>query len=211
MAVLPNVPTSFVPHQTKSTRTKSVVPNVSGVFSVLAYGVLVIVLIGSVGLFFYARLLTATKAARVEELAHAEASIDPLTVRDLARLSHRLSAGQGLLDQHVAFSNFFFVIEKLIPQNVRFTGLHVLTDSAGTTKVRGNGVAKSFNALALASESFSADNNVRDALFSHITVDPKTGTVGFDFVATLDTSLIIYTPTDTGNEFTSPPIEQPSL
>ena len=196
MAPLPTIPTSFVPHATTTTTRRNAGPEFGGMFGFVAYSILAVVFALAIGVFFYGRVLAANKVAKDAELAKAEAAIDPATVTGFVQLRDRLNAGQKLLDSHIALSGFFAVLESILPVTVRFDSLHVTVDPTGTTKVDGTGLAKSFNALSVASDAFAADGRIKDAIFSKMNIN-KDGSVSFGFSATLDPKLIAFSPTGT--------------
>lgn len=192
MALLPTIPTSFVPRETLASRARPRA-NLSGLFDIFAYAVLGIIFILALGVFFYGRILSATLESREAALAKAAAAIDPATVEGFVRLRDRLNASQSLLKNHVALSNFFASLEELLPANVRFSSLHISIDSTGKARVEGSGAAKNFNALAAASAAFASDGRIKDVIFSKIGILPDSS-VSFGFSASLDPKLIVFSP-----------------
>jgi hypothetical protein len=203
MALPPTIPTSFVPRPTAA-RRHSV--DLVGVFGFFMYAILGIVFLMALGVFSYGQILSAEQSRKDGELVAAEANIDQTTIEDFVRLSNRLKQGRTLLSKHVALSNFFNLIQTILPTNVRFSTLHVSFDSRGAPKVDGAGIAKNFNALAAASTAFAADNRVKDAIFSKLSVN-KDSTVSFELSATLDPKLIVFTPSE--NDVTTTTIPAP--
>lgn len=191
MALSPNIPTSFVPHPggSSSKRYKS---DFSGAFAFFGYGVLALGIALAIGVFLYGRVLTAQKDAKDAQLAQAEASIDPSTVTGFVRLRDRLASSATLINNHVAYSKFFGVLEGTLPTTTRFSALTLTLDDAGSTKLTGQGVAKNFNALAAASTAFAKDGRIKDAIFSNISVT-NSGSVTFSLTATLDKALTAFT------------------
>ncbi|HUY05364.1 MAG TPA: hypothetical protein VMV62_01450 [Candidatus Paceibacterota bacterium] len=192
MALLPTIPTSFVPHLASAER-RPVRADFGGVFSIIAYVIFAAVFVLALGVFFYGRILSSNKDAKDAALAQAEAAIDPATVESFVQLRDRLASSQTLLADHTAFSGFFSALETLLPSTVRFTSLHISLDATGAAKVEGAGLAKSFNALSAASNSFAADGRIKDVIFSKITVN-RDSSVSFGFSASLDPKLIAFTP-----------------
>lgn len=192
MDLPPTIPTSFVPHAASATarRFRS---DFTGAFGFFAYGVLALVFVLALGVFFYGRILAGSKASKDAALATAQAEIDPATVESFVRLRNRLSSGASLLAAHPAFSGFFSTLEKLLPGSVRFTTLHLSRSEMGIAKVESAGVAKSFNALAAASNALATDGRIKDAIFSNIRVNLD-GSVSFTLSAALDQKLIAFTP-----------------
>ena len=192
MAFSPNIPTSFVPHPASAPSRKFHVDFI-GAFGFLSYLILVCVIALAVGIFFYGRLLTATRLAKDAELAQKEAAIDTTTAENFVRLHDRLSSGKALLTNHTAFSGFFAALEAILPSTVRFSTLHLSFGDAGAVTLEGSGVAKSFNALAAASASFAADGRIKNAIFSHLAIN-KDNSVSFALAATLDQKLVTFSP-----------------
>lgn len=195
MDIPPNIPTSFVPQSTVVTARRSRV-DLTGIFGFFAYGILGIVFILAIGVFFYGRILSSTQASKEEQLAKARANIDPTTVAGFVQLRNRLNSGAMLLGNHIAVSNFFSVIGTVMPSTIRFTSLRLTrgdTKDPKKVKLDGTGTAKNFNALAAASTAFAKDGRVKEAIFSNIGIN-RDGPVTFSFTATLDPSLVTFSP-----------------
>lgn len=192
MALPPTIPTSFVPHPSSSAN-RGYRLDFIGAFTFFCYFILVIVLALAAGVFAYGRVLLNTKASKDDALVQAEANIDAETAHSFIRLHDRLSSSAQLLDQHNAFSSFFKAVETILPSTVRFTQLHITTGADGKTALTGNGVAKSFNALAATSASLGADGRIKDAIFSHIAVNDD-NSVTFQLSASVSQDLIAFSP-----------------
>lgn len=191
MALLPNIPTSFVPRAPLAERGNSTDGGIMGTLSVAAYVLLGVVFVLALGVFIYGRVLSATLASRDAALAKAEAAIDPATVEGFVRLRNRINSSQTLLANHVMFSGFFASLGTLLPANVRFTSLHISVDANGKAKVEGTGVARSFNTLAATSAAFATDGRIKDVIFSKISVN-RDGSVSFGISAMLDPKLLLF-------------------
>lgn len=203
MALPPTIPTSFVPRpQGGSGRSAHI--DFIGALSYVSYFILAIAFLSALGVFAYGHILSSELERKDAALAAAESQIDPATVESFVRLRDRLSSGKTLLDKHAAFSSFFAALEKLLPGSVRFSALHLSLDPTGKAKLEGSGSAKSFNALAAASNAFSADGRIKDAIFSNISV-ASSGVVSFSLAATIDPKLLVFAPA------TKLPVEPPSL
>ena len=191
----PTIPTSFVPHPGSGgaqARRSSV--EIGGLFGITAYALLGIAFLLAIAVFSYGRILAASESAKAEELAKAQANIDPATVQNFVSLRDRLSSSATLLNSHVAFSNFFSLLESTMPANVRFTTVHLSTDDSRAVRLEASGVAKSFNALAAVSTAFAKDGRVKDAIFSNITINRADNSITFALVASLDPRLTSFLP-----------------
>jgi hypothetical protein len=195
MALPSNIPTSFVPRAPDAPqRFRS---DFSGAFTFFAYGVLGLVFFFAIGVFLYGRVLVSEQASKDKQLAAAVASINPATAENFVRLQDRLTLGKSLLDQHIAFSNFFADLDNILPATVSFSTLQLsINPTNGTAVLQGSGVAQSFNSLAVASGAFASDGRIKDAIFSSLAVN-KNNSVTFQLTATLDPSLIAFSPATT--------------
>jgi len=193
MDIPPTIPTSFVPRSTFASTRRTFTTNFTDVFSIFAYAVLGVVFALALGVFFYGRILAGAQASKDAELAKAEKAIDLATVQGFMQLRDRLTAGQKMLGSHLALSNFFKLVETLLPTNVRVSNLHLTLDTTKRVRLEGAGVAKSFNALAAVSNSFAADGRIKEAIFSNIVVN-RDSSVSFALSATLDPKVVAFSP-----------------
>ncbi|MFA7302269.1 MAG: hypothetical protein WC030_00780 [Candidatus Paceibacterota bacterium] len=190
MALPPNIPTSFTPHAVPAA-ARGFRLDFLGAFAFLAYLVLLVVITLAVGVFAYGQMLASTQASKEEELLKEEQSIDTATAENFVRLNNRLSSGKTLLANHVLFSNFFTLLESLLPATVRFSSLNIAATDSKKVTLEGTGVAKNFNALAVASESLAREGNIKNAIFSRLTVN-KDNSVAFSLSADISRELISY-------------------
>ena len=193
MDIPPTIPTSFVPRSTFASTRRTFTTNFTDVFSIFAYAVLGVVFALALGVFFYGRILAGAQASKDAELAKAEKAIDLATVQGFMQLRDRLTAGQKMLGSHLALSNFFKLVETLLPANVRLSTLHLTLDTTKKVRLEGSGVAKSFNALAAVSNAFAADGRIKEAIFSNIVVN-RDSSVSFTLSATLDSKIVAFSP-----------------
>jgi len=186
------IPTSFVP-QSASVAARRYHANFTGAFGFFGYMALGIVFALALGVFFYGRILATTQASKDAALAKAEETIDSATVAGFVQLRDRLNSGAPLLADHIAFSGFFTLIETLLPTTVRFTSLRLTVGDVKKIRFEGSGVAKSFNALAVASTAFATDDNIKEAIFSNIVIN-RDNSVSFALSAMLDPKLVAFSP-----------------
>lgn len=192
MALPPTIPTSFVPHAASAAQRRFRT-DFTGAFGFFAYAVLAVAVAVALGVFFYGRILTSSLAAKNAALKEAKDNIEIAMVENFVRLNNRLSSSKTMLDKHVAFSGFFSSLEDTLPATVRFATLHLSVNDTGAAKIEGTGIAKSFNALAAASNAFAAGGSIKDAIFSDISVN-KDSSVSFALSAVLDAKSIVFAP-----------------
>lgn len=191
MAVPPTIPTSFVPHPTSSGGGRRMQSDITGAFTYFSYFIFTFAVFSAFGVFGYDRFLAAREDTKKIELANVQATLDPETVTRVVRLRDRLSLGNSLLNEHVALSNLFHLLETTLPNSVRFLRLSVSIDPEGRATLSAFGVAKNFNALAAASDALAADARIRNAIFSGVRVT-TVNAVEFSLSASIDRNLITF-------------------
>jgi len=183
------VPTSFVPKQPVRTVRR---PQARGPLSILAVAALVLVgaAIVLAGLAFgYEFYLKQNKEEKTQELKVLQDSVEPQAVEELARLSQRLVISRELLNNHVAVSAIFSMLERDTVQNVSFDDFEIQTAPSGDVEVTMEGLAASFNALAYQSVVFRDNPFLRNQIFDDITVTDE-GDVSFSFTGIVSSNLV---------------------
>lgn len=190
MAVPPTIPTSFVPKQPVEMypRQSTSGSNILMVVSLILLGVALLL---SVGVFVYGRYLSGQSTAKAAEIEKAQVGVNQDTVEKYIRLSDRLRSADTLMGQHVMLSQFFDVLESLTLKNVRFASLSVTVNDDQSADIKMTGAAENFNALAVQSAAFAKEPRIKQAIFSGIKADSKTGVVSFLVSAKLDSKLVL--------------------
>jgi hypothetical protein len=191
MAVPQVIPTSFVPHPSAGGSGRSSL-GLAGIFTAAAFVFLVLSIAAAIAVFAYGNLLTSQKASKDAALATAESSLDQGTIAQFIRLRDRLQSAQTLLNNHIALSPVFDLLESVTPQDADFSSVAITVDDTGTANLVADGTAKSFNSLAATSNDFSADARLKNTIFSNIAI-AQNGNVSFVLSATLDPKLVAYT------------------
>lgn len=189
MALSPGIPTSFVPRQpTQDSRR----PRSGGhnLFLVIAMFVFGLALLAAAGTYAYDRYLSHALSVKAEELAVAQRQVDEDQVEEFVRLRDRLTYGRDLLDNHIALSQVFDVLEAQTLVSVRFASLDLTVADDHTAQIEIEGTARNFNALAAQSNAFASEKGIRRAIFSGIVVNAN-NTVNFRLTADLDSRLLI--------------------
>jgi hypothetical protein len=153
--------------------------------NVIGVGILVVTVLASAGVFGLKTYTEQSIAAKKTSLDRQRAAFEPATIEELLRLDKRLTASQGLLKSHVAVTLLFDDLESRTGENVRFKSFKYEPAGQDRFAITMNGVAKSFNAVAIQSDSFGKSSVVKDPIFSNLNLDP-TGDVIFDFGAIID-------------------------
>lgn len=202
MAVPPTIPTSFVPHPGGSEARRSST-DLTGAFGFFAYFVFALAVFSALGVFGYDLALAKKQKVKDAAVAEAERQLDLGAVTSVIRLRDRLNSGQTLLNNHVAHSNFFQMLEGALPTNMRLSQMHIIMDPEGKVTLTAAGTAKTLNTLAQASKSLATDGRIRDAIFSSIVIGTDNA-YGFNLTATLDRELTAFTAPSVSEEVPPP-------
>ena len=189
MALPPSIPTSFVPKQPVETNAHKTREGTS-IFLTVGFVIAGFALLVSGAVFGYEKYLENVKTAKDAELQKEESSININTVNGFIRLRNRLLAANTLLNQHVAASQFFDLLESVTLQNVHFGSLKLSVAEDRTATIEMGGTAKSFNALAAESSAFAADTRIKRAIFAQIKANAN-GTVNFVVSAQIDRGVLL--------------------
>lgn len=189
MVPSPTIPTSFVPKQPVKPGVRYATSG-GNPFMMIAVGLLLLSVVAAGGVFGYQRYLEGVRDTKQAEVEAVRKSINAQVVEDFIRTRDRFVAAQTLLDNHVAVSQFFDLLESLTLQSVRFDGLSFKLAEDRSAELQMDGVARSFNALAAESSAFASEKRIKRAIFSDIAVDPTSRTVSFALTADLEPSLL---------------------
>jgi len=205
-----NSQTSFIPKKPINNQSSSYPDHGVSIVTILA----VIVFFGSVALaagsYIYHGLLEKKLIAKKETLEKEKANFDLETIRALKRMDIRIESSKALLDQHIAASAFFDVLESATLKTVRFNDLEIKTQnntSVGGAAVNDNpliidtsstaiefrmtGAAKTFTSIALQSDLFSKTKGFKEPIFSNIN-RTESDEIGFVVTALLDPQVLRY-------------------
>lgn len=188
VALSPGIPTSFVPKQPAPQNRRPTGGH--NLFLIVATFIFSLAIIASIGTYAYDRYLSHSLEAKAAELAEAQRLVNEDQVEEFVRLRDRLIHGRDLLDNHIALSQVFEVLEAQTLTSVRFSTLSLTVADDKTAQIEIDGIARNFNALAAQSNAFAAEKGIRRAIFSGIVVN-QNNTVSFKLTADLDSRLLI--------------------
>lgn len=129
---------------------------------------------------------------QVEAMQIARQSFDEKFVQDASRLNTRIEAAQKMLQNHVAPSAIYSLLEEYTLQTVSFGQFSFKDNLDGTIAVSGSGEAARYESIVLQSDAFGKSGYLRNVIFTNLRPDQNNQNVGFSFQATLDPKLILY-------------------
>jgi len=187
------VTTSFIPKESlmQDRNPRSVRKNPLVFVNVVAAGILILA-VGAAGAMFLFKTYTEQSIiSKKQSLDRQRAAFEPATIEELLRLDKRINASHDLIKAHTALSLLFNDLEARTGENVRFKNFKYEAAGTGRFAITMGGTAKSFNAVALQSDSFGKSTIMKDPIFSNLNLD-QNGEVVFDFSAIIDPVRINY-------------------
>lgn len=164
-----------------------------GVFFGISLVIFIIVVVVSIGLYGYGKFLEKRLESMNISLERARASFEPATILELKRMNGRITGADQILAQHVAFSEFFKLLETLTLKSVRFDQFDYAYAPEGIT-VSLKGKAYNYSSVALQSDIIGASTYLKNPIFANLGLDSK-GNVSFDLSVYVDPSLVLYKET----------------
>lgn len=185
--------TSFIPKKTfdvGAPARPSSSTTLSSVLSFIAVAIFVLSLLGAAGIFLYGRFLVSSIESKKESLERAKNAFEPELIRELSRLDAKLRISQDLLNEHLAPSGIFNLLEGITLETVRFTNMSYSIGEDGVALVL-QGEARSFASVALQSDEFGKNRSIMSPAFSGLTLDER-GNVEFTVNAIIDPTTLSY-------------------
>jgi hypothetical protein len=162
-----------------------------GLLTLISIVLLVASITLAVGVFLYVQFLQTSASSKLEQLERAKQAFEPSLIQDLTRLDDRMRAADVILDEHIAPSALFTLLQQLTLQTVSFSTLD-LTESADTVTITMKGVAQSVNSIALQADLLAKSGVIASPIFSNI--NRQLDGVHFDFTAEVNRAALHYAP-----------------
>ena len=183
---------SFIPHDVS--RPSSEARAREGSVLDLAVLISIVLLVASgvlgLGVFLYQQYLSNSSASKINQLKDAKKQFSPDLIQMATRLDDRMRMADAILENHIAPSIFFHMLEKNTLDTVSFRSLEIQTGGEKEMIVKMNGIAESVNSVALQADLFSKGGIITSPIFSNI--NRQSGGVLFNFSGIVNTNAMRY-------------------
>ncbi len=185
--------TTFIPKRklTQSRTTRLRRNSGNSFLFLIAILLFVTAIVSAVGVSLYKVGVESSVRTKIESIKRAEKAFEPTVIIELKKLDIRLKAATELLNQHVAFSDFFDALGSSTLPDVAFSEM-TLEEKDGATYVTMTGQASGYLPIAQQSDLFEKNLYIQNPVFSDFQVDEETGNVGFSVEFSLNPDLIRY-------------------
>lgn len=170
-------------------------------FGFLALVIFILSILLALGMFGYKYYLKYRIDKMGDDLAEAQAALEPDTIHELTRLDNQINTTKSLISKHRAITPLFEFLQRSTPKTVRFNDFRFSTSGQGLA-LSMKGEARGYAALALAADVFNKSQNFTNSTFSNLNLNDK-GDVNFTYDAVVDQKLLSYSNLIEGTATTS--------
>jgi hypothetical protein len=203
----PKFQTSFIPRKNPTPMgglsSQKPVRHGTSIFMAIAVLIFVVSLGAIGGAYAWKQYLLSVQVTYQKDLAAREQQFNLTQIEHLKQINVQIDTAKQLVNNHVALSQIFEIIQKLTIEKVRFMNMDVTLPTAqnGATgnavKITMMGYGSNLSAVAFQSkvlselEQYGLRNIVKNPIISDPSLDPA-GTVSFGFGAELDKTGLTY-------------------
>lgn len=183
--------TSFIPKKTVIEAPKKIRSG-GGAVNVISFVVFLASLASAGGAYLYRGSVEANIDEYKRSLAIAKNQFEPSLITELQILDKRLNAANVILDQHVAVSPIFELLQDSTLPTVRYSDFTYDIDSTtNLVNVEMKGEAKGYNFIALQADLLNENKFIKNPIFSDLVLD-QNGNIDFNLTFSVDKSLVSY-------------------
>lgn len=190
--------TSFIPKKTTGTSSRRggttgepFGKKGASLFGTIGLFIFLISLLAAGGVYGWTYKIKDDIGKQLETLQLARGQFDERTIAEATRLNKRISAVRKLLDNHIASSAIFAILEKQTLHTVGFNSFQYASQDDGTISISGSGEAASYESVVLQSDKMG-NSDFRDVLFDNVQPSSDGEGVGFSMGAAIGENIVLY-------------------
>jgi hypothetical protein len=184
--------TSFIPKKPVSSVSGTTIKKKGPeLLTIIGLFIFFLSVLGAAGVYVWQYQIQNTIDNQIESLRKARAEFDEKTLAEATRLNERIKAVKSLLDNHVAPSNIFSLLEDTTLPTVSYNNFQYSTNEDDTIDISASGNAAGFESVVLQSDELGM-SDFRDVIFSNVQPNENGQTVGFTLNANIDKSIVLY-------------------
>ncbi len=184
--------TSFIPKKSVAATYNSTGIRKKGpsLLSIIGMFLFTLAIIGAGGSYWWRIKIGDDIEKQINDLKDAKDQFDEDFIAEATRLNKKINSVKKLLEDHVAPSIIFKILEGETMKNVSYNSFKYETDTDGLITINGTGIAKSLESVVLQSDELGK-SDFRDVLFDNIQ-NIENDNVSFSLEATLDNKVILF-------------------
>jgi hypothetical protein len=168
----------------------------------ISIGLLVLTILAAAGLFLYKNRVQSKLSERQQELKEKRSAFDPALIDELSKTADRVSTAKSLVDNHLAFTPIFSIVESVTLTSVQFNSMNVSynegedspsSDSQPTdgVTVTLSGIGPGYAAIALQSSELADHDKIRNPILSDFSLNDE-GNVEFSVQFVVPEEEVLY-------------------
>lgn len=165
----------------------------AGIFGVVAFSIFITIIVVTIGMFVYKRILKSEISNLKSELAEKQATIDQKSIKEMLSFNRKLKAVKSLVDKHKIVSSVFSTISSSTVSTVQFTDFGYRYNTDNDIEVSMHGKAVDYASVALQEDVLVKTKSIKSVSFSNLGLSDK-GTVSFGLVVVISPEIGIYSP-----------------
>jgi len=182
--------TSFIPQKTyKKTIAKK--RNYGGLLMGIVGFIFIVTILVAGTLFLYNRYLSKEIETMSQSLEREKGSLEKEVIKKLSLIDKRIEASKLILNNHVSLVPLFDLLEQNTLQKVAFQELSLTPGEDGWWNLSLKGKTNSYASVALQSDIFGKNKNMKNLVFSNLGIGNDGGVV-FDVSAVIDPRLFSF-------------------
>lgn len=167
------------------------VKRTKNILSTISIFLATITVLLSVGVFLYQEKLTKDNDEKKQKIENEIKAFDPEPTNKLAKLKLRVDSAKELLKNHLALTNFFDLLNDNTVSTIQFKDFTYTGGPGKPLVVKMTGKSQNFNDLIFQSDTFLANPNLKNVVFSDFDLD-EDGNVVFTVSAEINAPLVSY-------------------
>jgi len=185
--------TTFIPkgNNAPSQKTISSKKKVASIVTLVTFLVFALSAAMSGYVLINQRITQANIESITLELTKVRESVDDGTIQQIADISDRIRLASDLLDNHLAPSEIFVLLETYTLPTIGFQQFSYDYAEGSFVRISGQGVAAGYGSVVRQSDTYTAADNFSDVVFSNLLRNID-GTVNFTFEAKLKKKPILF-------------------
>ncbi len=183
--------TSFIPKRPINS-TEKVDKAPKSIFTILSIIIFIIVILSSIGFFFYKRHLINQKEILSASLLKVRGSFQKDIIDELELFDKRIKTSKSILNNHIVLSPTFKLLGDLTIPAIQYTKFEQTFTEKGF-HVNLSGISKDYRSIALQADIFNTSRGqyFNNIIFSNLTKN-KNNYVIFSLEFDIDPSLLSY-------------------
>ena len=175
---------SFIPKKDIKRQKKEGGGFAVNVFLLITVIVFLATLLAAIGVLVWSKKIESDNRRALETLERERDNFGLSAIEEFIELNNRISSAEEILNQHISVVSVFEILEEDTLTDIVLTDFSLATQGPDVF-VNIGGIAPTYAHVALQSDQYSANNKLKEILFSGVNQD-RDGNISFQVNFTMD-------------------------